>query len=905
MSVEEALNLIKDDPRIEYAEPNYIIHLAAVPNDTYFHLLWGMHNTGQTFGTVDADIDAEKAWDISTGDSVIIGVLDTGVDIAHIDLQDNIWTNPGEIPDNSIDDDSNGYVDDVHGWDFPWNDNSPNDNNGHGTHVSGTIAAVGNNGIGVTGICWSAKIMALKISEGGSISGAISALEYAIKMAAKLTSNSWGIYYHSQPLKDAIDSSGAHGMLCIAAAANEKTDNDITPFYPSSYDLENIIAVAATNHNDTLAPFSNWGLTSVDLGAPGAHIYSTVPGDAYGYWSGTSMATPHVAGVAALIWSKYPSLTHLQVKERIMNTVDPLPGLAGKCVTGGRLNAFRAIAEPDSIPPSSISDLVVAQTGGDEIRLSWTATGDDASTGRAHYYDARYSLSPINSSNFGSATQVMGEPEPQISATPESLVVAGLDFNTTYYFAIKAYDEGNNSSEVSNSPFGTTLGPPDISVSPGSLSDSLLPDDTSTRTLTVTNSGVSDLSLDIWVERITQVSSLAYNKIPQLRIDASRLKTDFSSSSLSISGEKPASGIMDPESVVKVYTPSSEIQSYATSHIAVVGADGTGMLLDDVALYLINSGKFASVTTINGYVFTPTLSELLMYDAVLVFSWRWWYWDDPTGLGYVLANFVDAGGRLMVAFFANATGRDWQISGRFDSQNYWLIQPTNYELDSFYSMGTVYDSTHPVMLNVNSVISGSKLMSGAGVNPGATLLADFTDGTPLVAVKEENGNRRVDISFLPVTFRIDTEFGVDTTSDACLLIVNALDWLAKDYWLSVDPYSMVIPIGSSENFSVAFDATGLEGLSYHAEIVISSNDPDEGEVRVPVYMTVAGRGDANGDFTVGIVDVVYLINYVLKGAPSPDPLWVGDVNCDEAVGIVDVVYLINYVLKGGPPPCGQ
>ena len=913
ITVEEAINLLKDDPRIEYVEPNYIFQLDAVPNDTYFDLLWGMHNTGQTWGTPDADIDAEKAWDISIGDSVIIGVMDTGVDTAHVDLMGNLWTNPGEIPNNSIDDDGNGYIDDIHGWDFVNDDNNPDDDiDGHGSHVSGTIAAVGDNSIGVVGVCWSARIMALKICEGGCyLSSAISALEYAIKMGAKLTSNSWGGTTYSQSLKNAIDSTGAHGMLLIASAGNDRLNNDVSPRYPGSYNSENIIAVAATDHNDGLADEpgwgSNYGLTTVDLAAPGVNILSTVPPALYGtdyeYFSGTSMATPHVSGTAALIWSKYPTLTHLQVKERIMNSVDPLPSLAGKCVTGGRLNTFRAVAEPDSIPPSPVTDLAVIQTGGEKITLSWTATGDDSSTGTAHSYVVRYSLTPIDSSNFNLATQVIGEPEPKPAGLPETLLVTGLNFNTIYYFAVKTFDEWQQPSEISNSSSGTTLGPPDIAFSPGSLTDSLFPNDTSSKILIINNNGLSDLSLNIFIDKTPSLFAFSQRRIPELKIDPSRIRTDFSGSSGSISGDRPVAKTVRPEDVVKVYISSKSVLSNATSNIAVLGADGQYgevSLNNNVAQYLVNSGRFASVTTMNGCYFTPTLSELQMFDGVLVFGW--YLWDNPTAIGNLLADFVDSEGRLMVAIAANATGGDWQIKGRFNTQNYWLISPNGGDFTGPYSMGTVYHPEHPIMSGVSSVVSGVKLSNSAVVPPGTIRLADFTDGTPLIVIKEQNGNRRVDISFPVITKRVNPQYGIDTTSDAELLIVNALDWLTN-YWLSANPRTLVIPAGNNSNISIAFDAANLENPNYDAELVLSSNDPDENPVRVPVNLKVAGRGDPNADFKINVTDVIYLINYLFKGGPPPVPgLFSADVNCDSLRNVTDVIYLVNYLFKGGPKP---
>jgi subtilisin family serine protease len=283
-SVREALESYLQDSQIEYAEPNYIVRAATTPNDTYFNSLWGLHNTGQTGGTNDADIDAPEAWNLTTGSSnVVIAVIDSGVAYNHPDLQSNIWSNPGETScTDGIDNDGNGYIDDCNGWDFIGDDNNPTDFNGHGTHVAGTIAAVGNNNQGITGVMWQAKIMPLRflgVSGSGTTADAVSAILYASANGAHVINNSWGGGGYSQALKDVIDASNA---VVVCAAGNDGTNNDTIPFYPASYTSPNIIAVAAADHNDTLAYFSNYGAISVDIGAPGVSIYSTIPNFTYG-----------------------------------------------------------------------------------------------------------------------------------------------------------------------------------------------------------------------------------------------------------------------------------------------------------------------------------------------------------------------------------------------------------------------------------------------------------------------------------------------------------------------------------------------------------------------------------------------------------------------------------------------
>ncbi|HNT08898.1 S8 family serine peptidase, partial [Methanoculleus sp.] len=564
VSVPEAIATYSQNPNVLYAEPNYyrycdgdpdeLKHLdlpapapmsgggggsGRIPNDPGFGNLWGLHNTGQAIiginGTVGSDIDAPEAWSITTGSQdVIVAVIDTGVMYTHPDLAANIWRNPGEIPDNGIDDDGNGYIDDVCGWDFYSDDNDPGDLNGHGTHCAGTIAAVGNNALGVAGVMWNATIMPLQFlsPDGyGEDADAILAIQYATMMGADIISCSWGGDDDSQALKDAIDATPA---LVVCAAGNDALDSDAVPHYPSSYDCANILAVAASNNTERLAPFSNVGATSVDVAAPGASILSTyvipewvevyhdpmdsldawdadapwglnttyytsapssaddspagkyspnaevwlttknpidlqglqvaelifdarydleddcdmlyvasspngtlyylhgyltgssdgkwytygVPLSTYGedaiyigfilvtdgsvqkdgvlidevrvrgvesvsagyaYKSGTSMATPHVSGVAGLVRSANASLSATEIKDVIINTADAKPAYAGKMVSGGRVNAYRAVsAVVQAIDPILQSNFTANTTTG---TAPLTVQFTDASTG--------------------------------------------------------------------------------------------------------------------------------------------------------------------------------------------------------------------------------------------------------------------------------------------------------------------------------------------------------------------------------------------------------------------------------------------------------------------------------------------------------------------------------------------
>lgn len=433
---------------VVYAEPDYIGHYAAVPNDTYFNLLWGMDNQGQTGGVKDADIDAPEAWDISTGSKeIIVAICDSGIDYTHPDLANNMWVNEAEKNGVAgVDDDNNGYIDDIYGYDFAGGDSDPEDNVEHGTHVSGTVGAVGNNGLGVAGVNWNVRLMACKIGDtyGIPISAAIEGIEYAINMGAKVMNHSWGGYTYSQALYDTIQASQEAGLLFVAAAGNEYNDNDALPAYPASYDLDNIISVVATDDSDVKANFSNWGKTTTDLAAPGVNIYSTQPGGGYQYMSGTSMASPHVAGAAAFVWSVNPALTAAEVKQVLLDSVDKKSALQSLCVSGGRLNLHEAalLAEGgDLLPPLPDPEtfLIKASATGLTTIVAQAVKATDKS-GVQYYFEC------VENHAYDSGWQ-------------DSPLYLRSDYaqGTTYTFRVKARDKSENLNETDYSePVSTT-----------------------------------------------------------------------------------------------------------------------------------------------------------------------------------------------------------------------------------------------------------------------------------------------------------------------------------------------------------------------------------------------------------------------------------------------------------------
>ncbi len=346
------------DPSVLYATPDVVYHVQTIPDDPLYSQQWGMESIG-----------APAAWSRTTGSSgVIVAVLDTGITLNHPDLEANVWTNPDPGQD--------GYVNDVHGWNFVAEDNNPTDDNGHGTHVSGIIGAVGNNGIGVAGVNWSVSLMPLKVcnAEGScSLSDEIAALEYAVDHGAKVANASFGGAYGGYlPEEEAIQAAGKAGLLYVAAAGNSASDNDTTPFYPASYPLENVISVAASTSSNTLASFSDYGPSSVELAAPGEGILSTLPktgtyssSTGYGELSGTSMAAPQVSGAAALLWSEHPTWTMQQIRSRILTTTRPLASLFGKVSTCGELD-LEAATNP-AVPEEASLCVTRAGTGSGSV----------------------------------------------------------------------------------------------------------------------------------------------------------------------------------------------------------------------------------------------------------------------------------------------------------------------------------------------------------------------------------------------------------------------------------------------------------------------------------------------------------------------------------------------------------
>src|SRR5262245_44389098 len=782
--------------RIEYVEPNYEWTIDAVPNDPRFPELYAMRNTGQTGGTPGAEIKAVNAWAVFTGDpNLKIGVSDTGVDYNHPDLATNVWTNPGEIPGNNIDDDNNGFVDDVHGYDFVNNDGDPFDDNGHGTHCSGTIAGIGNNGVGVTGVNWQAKIVGIKFlsaAGSGSTDNAIRGIQYAITVGCKLTSNSWGGGGFSQALLDAINAAGAANQLFVAAAGNASQNTDVTPSYPASYNSPYIISVAATDHNDNLASFSNYGATTVDLAAPGLNILSCQPGGGYQLLSGTSMATPHVAGVVGLAMGRFPAATNLFIKSLILNRADVKPQLNGKVLTNGRLNALLAIADPDVTPPGQVTNLAVSEAGSSHLKLTWTATGDDGNTGRATQYEIRRSTSPITDETSFLAGTLVSAPDPLVAGSAESLELGGLAFTTTYFVALRARDEFGNGGPISNVANGTTLGAPDLLASPTSFSATLLSGASTSQSLTLSNTGPGTLDFTI------PTPELAFSQAPPFQyMPIGKGESDPRVGDPVVQGSGGPDGFgyrwVDSNSpsgptfawvdITGIGSPLTLSGDDATSGAVPIGFDFPFYGNNFNSLRVCTNGWLSFTSTSTAYDNQPLPNGGAPENLVAPF------WDD---LDFGAANRV----------YTYNDGTRFIVS--------WIGVP---HYDPGGSPGGPY--TFQAILYPTGEIRYQYLSVASPTNS--------------ATVGIQNGTMSVGLT---------TAFNTNYVANNLAVRVVPLR-----QWLTVTPTSGRIGAGGSQNVSVNFNALGLDGGVFDGVIHVQSNDPDENPTNLTAQLHVVGAPD--------------------------------------------------------------
>lgn len=733
-SVNEAVATLRQSSDVAIAEPNYIYRsFDTVPDDPEFTSLWGLHNTGQDSGTVDVDINAPAAWDKMTamvngkaewtGDQVVIGLVDSGIQYRHPDLSANIWTNPREIAGNVIDDDSNGYVDDIHGIDAVNNDGELRDMNGHGTHCAGTIAGVGNNGQGVAGVNWKVKIVGCGYMVGtiGVASDAIECLDYllglkqaGVNMVA--VNASWGAAAFSQLLYDAIARQATADILFVAAAGNDGLDNDTSDLrvFPASYDLANIISVAAVDRYGALATFgqggSNWGATTVDLGAPGKDIFSTYLGTSvYPYYvnmSGTSMAAPHVTGAVALLKSSNPSLSGSQIKSQLLNSGKSLASLQGKTVTGRLLQAV-VTAPVDS--------------DGDGMKDSWETT---------------HGLNPNSASDAGldpdgdglaNLREYVAKTSPLTADSDGDGINDGAELNTHYTDPTQADSDRDGLSD------GQEL----------------------------SQYRTNPLNIDSDNDRL---------------IDSLEIQIGANPSIADTDGD----GARDINEYKMGTDPTNPNQRPASWPLAVglfaEGIPSASFVV--VQKTLLHTGLVDSVTHIDADFLqpAPTVEQLQRYDAVIL----WHRSTDLLTLGGNLAAYHDAGGGV-VTMHGNYTLEGRWISGFYNP----LVETQNSYPAGLTQQIVVVDSSHPVMNGVQTFIGGvSSSHYLTSVRSGAVELARWADGQPLVATKATGSHQVVALNFDALSdgaeSALEPEFTCRTcwlaTTDGGQLMANALQY---------------------------------------------------------------------------------------------------------------------------------
>ena len=624
-------------------------------NDVRYPDQWHYNNTGQTGGTVDADIDLPEAWAIQTGSTdVVVSVHDGGIDGSHPDLDGNLWTNPNEIPGNGIDDDNNGYIDDVHGYNFA-------DGTGtipagdHGTHVGGTVAAETNNEIGMAGVAGGTgaddgiRLMSCTCFGNTGNGGFEDSYIYAADNGSVISQNSWGYSnpgVFDQVLLDAIDYFIAEagrdeagnqigpmaGGIVIFAAGNDGQDGE---WYPGYY--EPILAVAGTDHNDNKYTSSNHGAW-VEMAAPAVNVASTVPGNSYANFSGTSMACPHVSGVAALIVSQFKDdgITPQQVWDRLVTSTDPLTFDGAEDWGTGRLNAFKALAEDDGMAPTTISDLVAGEVTAINVAFSWTAPADQPDNYPASVYDFRYSTNPITVDNFDQATQYE-LPAPVVPGETQNVRVYGLTPGTTYYFAVKSADFFGNTSDISNIVSTTTLqaaeiiveGTPDVTID-------LAVNPIASAPFTIRNQGSVDLSFDIFPVYsnggLTQTQSnllypgmdkpilVDFENTLQSQLTAQTTSINNTVKQLSFENEVANSIIYDngdeeADGTIAVTASGDPVQWLAGSSFIVPDMGGENFILSHVNSFIEASGAANSKPTGVSIILggdTPSQGELVL-----------------------------------------------------------------------------------------------------------------------------------------------------------------------------------------------------------------------------------------------------------------------------------------------------
>jgi subtilisin family serine protease len=873
--MQKAIDDLRKDPNVVYAEPNYRLKAINLPDDPDFGLLYGMHNEGQTGGVADADIDAPEAWDTYTGDhNVIVGVIDTGIDYLHPDLVDNMWTNPGEIPANGLDDDGNGYVDDVHGYDFANHDSDPMDDHFHGTHCAGTIAGSGNNGLGVTGVAWKAKLAALKFLDAGgsgTLEAAVEAIAYANAMDIPITSNSWGGGGFSQALKDVIDAGAERGFLFVAAAGNDANDNDQFPSYPATYESENILAVAATDSRDDMASFSSFGATTVDLGAPGVDVYSCFPNGQYQYLSGTSMATPHVSGAAALLKSYNPQLGYVELKAALLAGVDPVPSLNGRVLSNGRLNVSKAlngVSPPwvviaprgqGELAPGASQLLTVTVdpkglTAGEHSAIIPIATNDPKAPIKELKVNAKVSgcrsltissdvtppaldfgavwtgaskrlaLTLVNKCNdFTTVSSIASSLKtfvpsavPPLRIPPFGMVSVEIAYTPDDLVADKAVitikSNAQDNPTLKANASGTGVRPPAIAATPANVSLTLDPSEQKTSIVKVTNNGGADLvvALNTLLERKAPSATA-----PKLAVAARKTGAPYARAGSARADLRPKTA----HPMVRASASGLKVLHLSTLFYPDSAEDQFSSAIRSLP-------QVALLDRVDGSNSVPNADYLLGYDVVLVSAD--YAWADPIATGDALAEYVDRGGRVCLLVASIALGGGFEMQGRIGTPDY---LPLVKEVGGSYGFANAF-ADHPITLGLTSLDCGmptaASQTQGAGIS-----LGQYDNGALIGAVN----------AVLPVVainvFPADGFWG----GDLILMMSNTLDFLAGNgNWVKVEPANLVVPAGMTLEATLTFDTEKLDAGAYAGALELRHNAPaGANPLAIPLALTVTAK----------------------------------------------------------------
>lgn len=878
---------VGEDPLIQIVEPDFVNFPTVTPNDSSYSSLWGLHNIGQSGGSVDADIDAPEAWDITTDASdVLVGVIDTGVDRAHPDLSANMWTNPLEIAGNGIDDDNNGFIDDVNGWDFYQNDNDPTDGGSHGTHCAGTIGAAGGNGTGVVGVCWDASMVGIRFlgPAGGSTSDAIESVNYATILGADLTSNSWGGGGFSSLLLQAIENGSNAGILFVAAAGNESVNNDVNPHYPSSYGSDAIISVAASDRNDAMASFSNWGQASVDLAAPGVSTYSTVPNGGHGYKSGTSMATPHVSGALALLRSIAPQLSHMELKQQLLESVDPVPAFSQNTVTGGRMNLHSAMLQAGGaslqMNQFSVTDNVAGNGNGIvnpgepvDIQFNVINQGADAAA------NVTASLISEPGSVFSGGTDVVDlgaiSAGQGITVPSAFQITANAQTSTPYQEDVSIRLEWGNSPRESRD-FPVTLTVLTSSVISGRVTTiSGAPIFGATvaysgpgngTVMTTANGNYQFNAIDGSYLLSAGAATYADSAPRSVTVPPNQSGIDFAlgKPQLQVSPPSFSLNLLSGETVTRILTMTNAGDSALSWSLSAIQASSVQVLEEMLTVESDPDSPGAETSE----VFLPSIemqsADLTGSQVGFLSSWSYSGFEgDLTQRGAQLnetinfplgTNELDGLDIIIVDdIISSATAsdinvlRDWVTNGgglMLIGDNSDSVANMNGVLSgsgiqeiyrgSFETITVTDIDAHPTTLDVSSVYSSQSGTYLTLSNDAVSLMRE-PDGAAHAAAGRLGAGRIVAVGNELISS------SSLTTGDTRLFANQVVDWLDRGVaWLTASPEEGLLAPGSSASVTLTIDASSLVAGSYSQNLVIDSNDPVSSQLLVPVDLLVNG-----------------------------------------------------------------